>query len=155
MSPEYKLTINLNLPSLEEAGGLITEITKSRGVTGIAIEELYTGNGPQLLKSLLPEILTPDELKLANQRRGEIIKSRRLRLGLTQREMANTLGITPSTINILERGKSRGSYLTLSAIADVLRFPSDDPQRLEMVRGAAKRTPRIGRNHPIRARRPL
>ena len=159
MSPEYKVVIHLDLPNRAEASSLLTEIFNSRGVRGIQMEELYTGqpNSIANLESLSNQHskLSPEELIQANKRRGEIILQHRTGLRMTQRELAERLRISKATITGLERGKQRGSFITLAAIADELGIPEGDPIRAELYRGCAPRTPKLAKNHPIRDRRPL
>ncbi|WP_438729255.1 helix-turn-helix transcriptional regulator [Parasphingorhabdus sp. DH2-15] len=46
--------------------------------------------------------------------------------GLTQQALADTVGVSKTTICELERGRKEGSIKTLSAIADALNVDIDD-----------------------------
>lgn len=59
---------------------------------------------------------------------GEIIKAQRQKLGLTQKQLANAIGMSDAYICSLESDKkSPPPYYTVSAIADVLKM---DPEQL-------------------------
>ncbi len=59
---------------------------------------------------------------------GEILKAQRQKLGLTQKQLANAIGMSDAYICSLESDKkSPPPYYTVSAIADVLKM---DPEQL-------------------------
>jgi transcriptional regulator with XRE-family HTH domain len=56
---------------------------------------------------------------------GEVLKSQRSTLGLTQRQLALKLGVKPSHVAYLEKDRRRPSLALLSRIADVLGLPKE------------------------------
>lgn len=56
---------------------------------------------------------------------GQVLKERRARLRLTQRELARQLGVKPSHVAYLETNRRRPSLALVSRIADVLGLPKD------------------------------
>jgi transcriptional regulator with XRE-family HTH domain len=56
---------------------------------------------------------------------GEVLKSQRGTLGLTQRQLALKLGVKPSHVAYLEKDRRRPSLALLSRIADVLGLPKE------------------------------
>jgi transcriptional regulator with XRE-family HTH domain len=51
---------------------------------------------------------------------GQVVKQRRLALGLTQRELAERLGVKPNHITHLEAGRLRPSLSLLAILAEAL-----------------------------------
>jgi transcriptional regulator with XRE-family HTH domain len=64
-----------------------------------------------------------DPGKAIYQRVGEQILLARRRLGWTQRDLGERLGISHVAVGDIERGKSRPDLGNLAAIADVLGVP--------------------------------
>lgn len=62
---------------------------------------------------------------------AERIKYLRLQLGLTQEQFAGKVGVTFSTVNRWESGKSRPSPLALTRIREVLGADLGEPGQLE------------------------
>lgn len=56
---------------------------------------------------------------------GEVLKSQRAVLGLTQRQLALKLEVKPSHVAYLEKDRRRPSLALLSRIADVLGLPKE------------------------------
>ena len=56
---------------------------------------------------------------------GEFIKAKRLKEGLTQRELAKRIGCKDSYIGKIEKGRQRGSYRILIKLAEALELPGD------------------------------
>ena len=56
------------------------------------------------------------------QRLGQVIKSRRKELGITQPHLAELAGISTNTLYKLETGQSNPSLDVLNKIAEVLGF---------------------------------
>lgn len=52
---------------------------------------------------------------------GRMIRDRRMELGITQRELAETVGITQAMLCQVERGTKQPSMIVGLAIADALR----------------------------------
>lgn len=52
---------------------------------------------------------------------GSMIRDRRMELGITQRELADTVGITQAMLCQVERGTKQPSMIVGVAIADALR----------------------------------
>ena len=52
---------------------------------------------------------------------GSMIRDRRMELGITQRELADTVGITQAMLCQVERGTKQPSVIIGVAIADALR----------------------------------
>lgn len=58
-----------------------------------------------------------------NMRSGEKVRDRRLEAGWTQFDLAVLAGVTPNTINNLERGRRAPTLATLKGVADALELP--------------------------------
>jgi|HubBroStandDraft_6_1064221.scaffolds.fasta_scaffold239903_2 transcriptional regulator with XRE-family HTH domain len=58
---------------------------------------------------------------------GEIVKNRRQARGLTQRQLAEMLGVKGSHVAYLESGRRKPSFALIKHLADVLEL---DPQQL-------------------------
>lgn len=56
---------------------------------------------------------------------GEILKKLRLERGLTQEQLAKKIGISPSTIRMIELGKRNGSKEVVGKIADFFNVSLD------------------------------
>jgi transcriptional regulator with XRE-family HTH domain len=56
---------------------------------------------------------------------GQILKTQRATLGLTQRELSLKLGVKPSHVAYLEKDRRRPSLALLGRIADVLGLPTE------------------------------
>lgn len=54
---------------------------------------------------------------------GKALKDKRIQLNLSIRDLANTCHIAPSTISLIENGKTSPNLLTLKAICDALNIP--------------------------------
>ena len=54
---------------------------------------------------------------------NHIIKSARLKLGITQSELAKKIGISPSAIGMYEQGRRIPDYDTLLKLCKVLKIP--------------------------------
>lgn len=64
---------------------------------------------------------------------GEIIKAQRQKLGLTQKQLANAIGMSDAYICSLESDKkSPPPYYTVSAIADVLKMDAEQLWKIAM-----------------------
>ena len=50
----------------------------------------------------------------------ESIKQQRLKIGMTQKELANSVGVSTSMINQIESGRSAPSYNTAKKVFEVL-----------------------------------
>ena len=57
---------------------------------------------------------------------GEAIRARRQALGLSLRDLADRLGVTPSLISQIERGRANPSVSTLYAIVAELELSLDE-----------------------------
>lgn len=57
---------------------------------------------------------------------GDLIRRRRRELNMTQMELAKLIGVRDSYITKIEKGRNRGSYLTLAKIAMVLKIAWQD-----------------------------
>lgn len=57
------------------------------------------------------------------QTRGQVIRSQRQLLGMTQIQLAEAVGLHQSTISSLEQGKHEAPISTLERVADALRLP--------------------------------
>ena len=60
------------------------------------------------------------------QRLGRRIRARRLELGLTQQELADSSGLHRTFIGFVERGERNLAILNLRLIATALRTPIED-----------------------------
>lgn len=63
---------------------------------------------------------------------GLRVRLARVRAGLRQRDLATAAGVDPSTISMIETGKSRGNVDTVARLARALDVPiaellADDP----------------------------
>lgn len=65
---------------------------------------------------------------------GSILRERRIRKGLSQRELASKIGITQTFLSLVEHGKRVPSYDVLQRIAEVL---DEDATHLEREAGSA------------------
>lgn len=63
-------------------------------------------------------------MKIDNQQLGSVIKRIRKRRGLTQRALAESIGVTVNYVSMLERGDRSTRVETLNAIADELAVPA-------------------------------
>jgi len=54
---------------------------------------------------------------------GQTLKDKRIKLGMSIRDLANTCQIAPSTISLIENGKTSPNLLSLKAICDTLNTP--------------------------------
>lgn len=54
---------------------------------------------------------------------GQTLKDKRVKLGMSIRELANICQIAPSTISLIENGKTSPNLLSLKAICDTLHIP--------------------------------
>ncbi|OUL33426.1 transcriptional regulator [Nostoc sp. T09] len=61
---------------------------------------------------------------------GQIIRDLRLYAGLTQEQLASTLGVTYSTINRWENGRSKPSPLAMGKIEEILKEMGHEGQDL-------------------------
>lgn len=55
---------------------------------------------------------------------GDMIKARRLSRNLTQKQLADAIGVTPASIGLFEAGKRRPKKETVEALADVFNIPA-------------------------------
>ena len=69
--------------------------------------------------------MTPKEKKLAKAI-GQSVAKKRLTKGLTQGQIAETIGVEPETISRIERGITLAPISRLSELADVLGVPLAD-----------------------------
>lgn len=53
---------------------------------------------------------------------GALIKQKRIEKGLTQIELAESVGVTQSCIAHIERGKRKPTFKTLFSLADILEL---------------------------------
>lgn len=74
---------------------------------------------------------------------GERLREERVRAGLSQRELARRLGVSPSLISQLESGQSNPSVATLYALVNELDLSLD-----KLVRGTEYDEPRPARTGP-------
>lgn len=65
-----------------------------------------------------------------------MIKRKRQSLGITQAELANILGVSPSTISMWEVGKSHPRVTLLPRVAEILGCTVD-----ELLSGEKRHTP--------------
>lgn len=71
---------------------------------------------------------------------GQTIKDRRIKMGKSIREIASACEISPSTISMIENGKTSPNLLTLKAVCDALNIPvfslllDEDEDRIRLVR---------------------
>lgn len=78
---------------------------------------------------------------------GEVLKERRQALALTQRQLAQRLGVEPSHIAYLEHGQRRPSLALLGRLADVLKldkhqlFLLSHPEAKHLIGTAARAVP--------------
>lgn len=80
---------------------------------------------------------------------GNIIKKRREELNLSQTELANLIGLTSSSVSLIEKGDRRPSFEILKALANALKVTTDYligreeiPDNLQIAfRGAGELTP--------------
>ena len=56
---------------------------------------------------------------------GDIVRSERLRLGLTQQDVALRAGVHLNFVGRIERGQAEPSLSTIFAIAQALEVPAD------------------------------
>ncbi|MGO9452212.1 MAG: helix-turn-helix domain-containing protein [Candidatus Binataceae bacterium] len=83
---------------------------------------------------------------------GSSIKNQRTVLGLTQRELANELGVKASYISYLEKDQRRPSISVLSRLGEVLGLARAEllmlayPETRDIVDGAQGRAPKKRRN---------
>ena len=54
---------------------------------------------------------------------GTLIRKLREQTGITQRELASRMDVSPSWISTIESGKSQPSFASLQKIADALQIP--------------------------------
>lgn len=75
--------------------------------------------------------MTVKRLLVANQPRiGKLIRELRLATGLTQEQFAAQLGVTYSTMNRWENGRSKPSPLALKRVEGMLQEMGDRGQEL-------------------------
>jgi transcriptional regulator with XRE-family HTH domain len=86
----------------------------------------------------------------ANNRFGEMVRSRREGLGLTQRSLAQQLGVEASHIAFIEGGRRKPSLKLIGRLADVLGL--DRQQLLVLVHPEAKEL--IAEAKPDKVRKP-
>lgn len=67
--------------------------------------------------------ITPEKARRVDRHVGEMIRSRRKELRLTQTDLAIVLGVTPQQVQKYERGVNRISSATLYEIAQILQTP--------------------------------
>jgi putative transcriptional regulator len=60
---------------------------------------------------------------MRNQKVGKI-RLERLRVGITQAELAKKIGVSANYIHLVERGKRNPSFKTLSKMSRVLKVPA-------------------------------
>ena len=83
---------------------------------------------------------------------GSSIKNQRTALGLTQRELANELGVKASYISYLEKDQRRASISVLSRLGEVLGLARAEllmlayPETRDIVNGRPGQAPRKRRN---------
>lgn len=70
------------------------------------------------------------------QRLGRRIRARRLELGMTQQELADSSGLHRTFIGFVERGERNLAILNLRLIATALRTPVEDL----LASGSSRRT---------------
>lgn len=67
-----------------------------------------------------------------SKKTGEVIKIRRKKMGLTQRELAGKLGICDKTISKWEVGKGMPELSLMVPLCDVLNITTDELLRGEL-----------------------
>ena len=97
----------------------------------MAVERTDTGRGPR-----------PDHPQI-----GERLRERRHELGLSLRELADRLGVSPSLISQIERGRANPSVSTLYALVAELGVSLDE--MLFNERRAEHAVPEVERGGPI------
>ena len=75
------------------------------------------------LSATVEDLLSPHAALMANI--GERLRDERTRRGISQRELANRLGLSPSLISQIETGRSKPSVSTLYAIVTELQISVD------------------------------
>lgn len=58
--------------------------------------------------------------------RGEIMREHRLRVGLTQKALAERSGVSRVALNRLENGTHQGGIVTIELLADTLGISIDE-----------------------------
>jgi transcriptional regulator with XRE-family HTH domain len=65
-------------------------------------------------------------MKRTTRKLGELLKARRVALGMTQRALAQTLGVEASHIAFIESGRRKPSLKLIARIADTLGLDRQD-----------------------------
>ncbi len=134
MSPEYNFYIRAKLGSHREAGELFETISELPGVEAVHVQ---WGKDP--LQTESSYALAPVFQGLS---RGQLIREARIGMGLTQRALADRIGISNSRLSAIELGRP-SSLGTLMRIAEELGIPEEDSRREQILAGARLSRTRI------------
>lgn len=63
---------------------------------------------------------------MTTKRKGDILKELRLKAGLEQKELALKIGVSSSTIGMIERNERKGGKVVTQKIADFFRITVDE-----------------------------
>jgi transcriptional regulator with XRE-family HTH domain len=116
------------LRRLEEITQVVVELRDDAGRLRLEVRKA-DGRRPEVVgRSVHAEVadgdlVATDEPVAARARLGEVIRGRRLALGLPQAEVARRVGITPSALSQVERGVRGPSGDTLVRLWEVLEVP--------------------------------
>lgn len=131
LSPRATSRIGAKLRRLREQKGLtLHELSQRSGVSLAHISEIERGRSTASLKTLekLASALEVSTSYLLQEERSETLgsKVRRLRekMGLTQKELADQVGISHSLIGQIETDRIQPSLATLSRLAEALGVSS-------------------------------
>ena len=56
----------------------------------------------------------------------DVVKMRRIELGMTQPDLAYVLKVCPATVSLWERGRTKPTFNSLTALSNVLGLPEQE-----------------------------